>query len=81
MTPLYAEVNRWLATDHRWGVADCITLPADWVLRMTGADPAEDIRLTYGSAGEAQLAWRFFTDPLGCVAPRRVRWLAMWGCC
>ena len=73
MTPIYAEVNRWLTTPHRWGVSDCITLPADWVARMTGADPAEDIRLTYGSAGEAQRAWRFFTDPLGCVSPRMDR--------
>ncbi|MBZ4023244.1 hypothetical protein CKO11_12325 [Rhodobacter sp. TJ_12] len=73
MTPLYAEVNRWLATPHQWGVADCITLPADWVARMTGADPAEDIRHTYATAGEAQRAWRFFTDPLASVAPRMAR--------
>lgn len=73
MTPLFAEVNRWLSQPHQWGVSDCITLPADWVARMIGADPAEDIRMTYASAGEAQRAWRFFTDPLGCVAPRMER--------
>lgn len=73
MTPLYAEVNRWLVLPHRWGEADCITLPADWVRRIRGVDPAEDIRLTYGSAGEAQKAWRFFSDPLGVVAPRMLR--------
>ena len=70
MTPLYAELNRWLALPHQWGEADCITLPADWVLRWRGVDPAADIRLTYGSAGEAQRAFGFFTRPLEVMAPR-----------
>lgn len=73
MTPLYAELNRWLALPHQWGQADCITLPADWVLRWRGVDPAADIRLTYGSAGEAQRAWVFFTRPLEAVSPRMER--------
>ncbi|GGE26559.1 hypothetical protein GCM10011345_35670 [Gemmobacter megaterium] len=73
MSPLYAELNRWLALRHAWGSADCITLPADWVLRMRGVDPAEDIRLTYESASEAQRVWRFFSHPLEAVAPRMQR--------
>lgn len=73
MTPLYAEANRWLTTRYQWGVSDCLTMPADWVLRMTGADPAADLRLTYGSAGEAQRAWRLLTDPLAAMAPRMDR--------
>lgn len=73
MTPLYAELNRWHAIEHQWGIADCITLLADWVLRCTGIDPAEDVRLTYRSAGEAQRVWRFYSDPLRVVAPRLER--------
>lgn len=70
MTPLYAELNRWRALPHAWGMSDCITLPADWILRMRGVDPAADIRMTYASLSECQRVTRFFTDPLGAVAPR-----------
>lgn len=70
MTPLYAELNRWLAVPHRWGESDCVMLCADWVQRIRGIDPAEDLRLTYGTAGECQQVTRFFTDPIGCIGPR-----------
>lgn len=73
MTPLYAELNRWRALPHRWGETDCILLPADWVHRVRGVDPAEDLRLTYASMAECQRVTRFFTDPLGVIAPRMAR--------
>lgn len=64
MTPLAAELNRWLAVPYRWGESDCITLLADWSARWLGADPAADVRLTYGTAGECQRVTGFFTDPV-----------------
>lgn len=73
MTPLYAELNRWLAVPHQWGVDDCCTLPADWVRRWHGVDPAEDLRLTYASLSECQRVTRFFTDPVGLLSPRLER--------
>lgn len=73
MTPLYAELNRWRVLPHRWGETDCILLCADWVKRIRGNDPAEDLRLTYASMAECQRVTRFFTDPLGVVAPRMAR--------
>jgi len=73
MTPLYAELNRWRALPYAWGEADCLTLPADWVQRIRGVDPAEDLRLTYASLSECQRVTRFFTNPMGVVAPRMAR--------
>lgn len=70
MTPLYAEINRWRVLPHRWGETDCLMLPADWVKRIRGVDPAEDVRLTYETGAECQRVWRFFTEPLLAVAPR-----------
>lgn len=70
MTPVYAELNRWLRLPYLWGESDCVTICADWVSRWHGVDPAADLRLTYGSAGECERATRFFSDPLGCIAPR-----------
>lgn len=43
-----------LATKERepfaWGRNDCCLFTADWVLALTGADPAEGLRGTYDSA-------------------------------
>lgn len=69
MSPLYAELNRWQRITYQWGEHDCVTLCADWVLRMRGVDPAADVRLTYDSAAECQRVTRFFTDPVGAVGP------------
>lgn len=73
MSPLYAELNRWLRVPYQWGENDCITLCADWVLRMRGVDPAADLRLTYGTMGECQRVTGFFTDPMPVIAPRMDR--------
>lgn len=70
MSPLYAELNRWMALRYQWGEADCVTLCADWVQRIRGVDPAADLRLTYGSMGECQRVTGFFTDPIACIGPR-----------
>lgn len=70
MTPLYAELNRWLVLPHRWGETDCVMLCADWVRRWHGTDPALDLRMTYASMSECQRVTRFFTEPLACIGPR-----------
>lgn len=69
MSPLYAKLNRWQRVTYQWGENDCVTLCADWILRMRGVDPAADVRLTYESAAECQRVTRFFTDPVGAVGP------------
>lgn len=69
MSPLYAELNRWLMLTYQWGENDCVTLCSDWILRVRGVDPAAGIRMTYDSAAECQRVTRFFTDPVGAVAP------------
>lgn len=42
-------------------------------MRCGYPDPAADLRLAYGSAGECQRLTRFFTDPLAAVRPRYAR--------
>lgn len=73
MTPLYHEINRWMAAPFGWGEMDCVLACADWVRRVTGHDPAEDLRLTYDDAGSCQRATGFLRDPLGVVGPRMAR--------
>lgn len=70
MTPIYRELNRWLTLPWRWGETDCIMVCADWINSVRGVDPAADLRLTYGSAGECQRVTGFFTRPLDVIGPR-----------
>lgn len=70
MTPLFVELNRWLALPHLWGETDCIMLCADWVMRCGWPDPADGLRMTYGTAGECERVTRFFTRPLDLVGVR-----------
>ncbi len=70
MHPTIVMMNRWQAQAFRWGECDCVTAVADWVQLQIGEDPAADLRLTYGSAGECQRVTRFFTDPMACIGPR-----------
>lgn len=70
MDLVFVLLNRWQAARFEWGRCDCVLAVADYVAAVTGRDPAEDLRLTYGSAGECQRMTRFFTDPMGVVAPR-----------
>jgi hypothetical protein len=72
MTAYMAEVNRWSALPFVWGQTDCIMVLADWAGRWLGVDPAADIRLTYGTAGECQRVTRFWTHPMDAIGPRIV---------
>lgn len=67
MTPLYQELHRWAAMPFIWGETDCMLCLADWVLRVTGGDPAVDIRGTYDSRGSCQRETGFLRDPVGSV--------------
>lgn len=73
MTPIFAELHRWRAMPFRWGESDCQICIADWIVRCGHPDPAADIRMAYGSAGECQRLTRFFTAPLDAVGPRYAR--------
>jgi hypothetical protein len=70
MDLLGAQLYRWAGQPFAWGSCDCVTVLADWVLQVRGFDPAADLRLTYGSAGECQRLTQFFSDPLAVFAPR-----------
>lgn len=67
MHPAVAEAQRWISRPFVWGECDCLTVLADWVLRMRGIDPMAGLRLTYGTAGECQRVTGFFTDPMGVM--------------
>lgn len=67
---VFAELNSWLRLRHEWGRADCVTVLADWVLRVRGFDPMAGLRLTYGSAGECERVTRFFSAPVALFASR-----------
>ncbi|WP_457645329.1 DUF6950 family protein [Profundibacter sp.] len=64
MTPIFQELHRWMATPHVWGVADCITVLADWVQVVTGTDPMADVRMTYFDAASCQRETGFMRDPV-----------------
>lgn len=68
MDDLYKEINSWLAKPFVWGECDCMLVLADWVLRVTGKDPAIDMRYTYDSKFSCQRETGYFTDPVGTVA-------------
>jgi hypothetical protein len=53
-----------------WGARDCCLLAADAVQRLTGRDPAHDLRGTYASAGQAVRVLRQFGGLAGLVSSR-----------
>lgn len=65
-----AEATRWRRLQHDWGRVDCVLVVADWVLRWTGRDPADGLRLTYRSYEGAERRTRFFTNPMGIMSER-----------
>jgi hypothetical protein len=67
MTPLYIEINRWLPLNFVWGETDCMIVLGDWIKRLHGVDPVEDIRGQYNSALSCQRLTGFFTDPVAVV--------------
>ncbi|NBE05924.1 DUF6950 family protein [Paragemmobacter ruber] len=70
MDRLLAFVNLQQVEPFLWGQSDCVLMAADWVRAVRGVDPAADLRLTYGSAAEAERVLRWYSDPLAVVAPR-----------
>ncbi|WIY23357.1 DUF6950 family protein [Parasedimentitalea psychrophila] len=67
MTPLYQELHRWAAKPFIWGETDCMLCLADWVLRVTGRDPAAAVRGVYDSRGSCQRETGFLRDPVMAV--------------
>lgn len=68
MTPLYGEINRWMTLPFIWGETDCALVCCDWVERVTGTDPAAEIRMTYHSPGTCQKETGFLRDPVGAAS-------------
>lgn len=64
MTPLYLELNRWMGQKFEYGVLDCMLAPCDWVLRVTGRDPAENLRGTYHTLLECDEVTGFLKNPI-----------------
>lgn len=67
MTPLYQELHAWMAKPFIWGETDCMICLADWVLRVTGKDPAASIRGVYDSRGSCQRETGFLRHPVDAV--------------
>ena len=68
MTPLIVELHRWMGLPHIWGETDCMMVLGDWVEKVTGIDPAADLRFTYDSRGSCQKETGFYRDPVGVAA-------------
>lgn len=67
MSPLYHELHRWKSLRFIWGETDCMMCVADWILRVTGRDPAADMRGSYDSRGSCQRETGFLRDPVAAV--------------
>lgn len=67
MTRPYLEIHKWMGTPFVWGQSDCMIVLADWVLAVTGRDPARDLRGLYDDRVSCQRATGFFTDPLSLL--------------
>ena len=70
MTPLYAMLHRWSATEHVWGEADCMTSVCDWLVFCGWPDPMADLRGCYDSAASCQRLTGFIRDPLTVTCER-----------
>jgi hypothetical protein len=46
---LYDHIRNARSRPFAWGQHDCVLWSADWVLKMTGIDPASQWRGTYGT--------------------------------
>lgn len=67
MTPLYQELHRWAGIPFIWGETDCFLCCCDWIKRVRGVDPAQDLRGTYDSRGSAQKETNYLRDPIGSI--------------
>lgn len=70
MTPIIAELNRWMSLPFIWGETDCIMVLCDWIKAVRGVDPAENDRFTYTDAGSCQRETRYFSDPVATLDSR-----------
>ncbi|MGR3452873.1 DUF6950 family protein [Pseudooceanicola sp.] len=70
MTPVYAELNRWMATPFTWESANCWFVLGDWIKTVRGVDPAAGDRFTFEGMGECQRVTAYFSDPIGTVDAR-----------
>lgn len=56
---LQDALDRHAALPTTWGTSDCLMMPMDCVLAMTGRDPAAEVRRAYSTAeGAAKLLLR-----------------------
>lgn len=62
--------SRQMRLDFEWGVTDCMTLPADWIVETCGFDPMANLRGRYDSAARCQRLTGFFTDPVAAMGHR-----------
>ncbi len=70
MDPLSHFASLQMRRPFAWGVDDCLTLPADWLVMVTGHDPMADLRGRYDTAASCQRLTGFFHDPDSVVSPR-----------
>ena len=74
MTPIYAELTRWMGLPFEWGRTDCCLLLADWVARARGLDfdPADHLRGAYDDFASCHRLTGWGRDPVavieGCAA-------------
>jgi hypothetical protein len=74
MDRLYAQLHVWAGTLHEWSYCDCYMVVADWVRIVTGVDPGEELRGTYGDPDVCPRARALRADPVPvgrCPRPPR----------
>ena len=70
MTPVYAELHRWMGQPFVWGETNCCFVLGDWIARVRGVDPFAGDRFTFTDPGSCQRATGYFSDPLGVIGAR-----------
>lgn len=70
MTPLYQEINRWMGLPFIWGIHDCALCASDWVWRVRGVDPAEDVRGLYDDRLSCHRLTGWLRDPVAAFGGR-----------
>ncbi len=63
MDSLFAWLHRAAGDPHEWGHSDCMMLLADWVRHVTGTDPAEGLRDSYGDPAICPVGRAYRNDP------------------
>lgn len=68
MSPLFAELHRWAATPHVWGLDDCMTSVCAWIEAQTGVDPMGEFRAAYDGPVSCERVTGFLSDPVAVCA-------------